>query len=367
MRNYGIDQFRDEISWGSFERERGVYKLPPHAQEYLGHARKLNMRPLIIYDYSNRLYDEGGYPNSREAIDAFANYAVELTRQTSDTVRMFEIWNEWIGGCGMSGRPGKHGPEEYGRLQKATYEAVKKSFPEVTVVGIGGEYGKECAENIVSALEVAGSDSMDAWSIHPYRYPREPESSELAAEVRSIASAVRKTGAEQPAWITEIGWPTHRTARGVSETAQATYCVRSLILLESTGVVEKVFWYDFKDDGTRRDYNEHNFGLVRHQSYNCAPKPGVVALSTLIRLTGGAEFQKLEQHGSLHVARYRRPGGQQVAVAWVTEGTAQVEWSGDIEAVVDLVGGEREVAAANQVGSQPVYVLGRHLRCELAD
>ena len=49
--------------------------------------------------------DRGGFPNSPEAIAGFANYAVELARQTRGQVAMFEVWNEWVGGCGMTGRP----------------------------------------------------------------------------------------------------------------------------------------------------------------------------------------------------------------------------------------------------------------------
>ncbi len=190
---YGIDQFRDEISWESYERRPGQYAMPEHAADFLRHAAQLNMRPLIIYDYSNRLYDGGSYPNSPAAIDAFAAYAVDLTRQTRGTVAMFEVWNEWIGGCGMNGRSGDHGPEAYGRLLNATYAAVKQAFPDVCVVGIGGEYGAHCAENIATALSVAGPTSLDGWSIHPYRYPHSAEQSDLVGEVERIADRVRET------------------------------------------------------------------------------------------------------------------------------------------------------------------------------
>ncbi len=340
LQRYGIDQFRDEISWRSYERERGKYEMPRHAAEYLQHAAQLKMRPLIIYDYNNPLYDNDGYPNSPEAIAAFAAYAVDLTRQTRGTVAMFEVWNEWIGGCGMNGRPGDHGPEAYGRLLKDAYAAVKQAFPEVTVVGIGGEYGPQCAENIATALTVAGADSQDGWSIHPYRYPRSAEQSDLIGEVGRIVQRVRATGTTQKAWITEIGWPTHRTSGGSDESAQARHCVRSLALLQSTGLVEKVFWYDFKDDGTRRDYNEHNFGLIRHQSYNCAPKPGMVAMSVFVRMTGGAEFQKLVATDSVYAAHYRRNDGRELVIAWTTDKAKDIEVTGQLEKVVDIMGAD---------------------------
>ena len=362
MQRYGIDQFRDEISWRSYEREKGRYTMPSHAAAYLEHATRLQMRPLIIFDYNNPLYDNDGYPNSPEAIAAFSAYAVDLARQTRGTVAMFEVWNEWIGGCGMDGRPGDHGPEAYGRLMKGTYLAVKKAFPDLTIVGIGGEYGPECANNIVRSLKVAGSDAMDAWSIHPYRYPRSPEQSDLVGELKRIAETVAGTGATQNAWVTEIGWPTHRTPGGSTEAAQARHCVRALVLMQSSGVVEKVFWYDFKDDGTRRDYNEHNFGLIRHQTYNCAPKPGVVAMSVFIRMTGGADFVQLQQHDDVYTAHYRHGDGREVIVAWTTNNSRQISISGDIQAAVDIMGADLPVTDAMELTENPVYVVGRKLK-----
>jgi hypothetical protein len=362
MRRYGIDQFRDEISWRSCETERGHYRMPPHAEAYLARAAELKMRPLIIFDYNNPLYDNDGFPNSPEAISAFAAYAVDLATQTRGVVHTFEVWNEWIGGCGMGGRPGKHGPEDYGRLLKPAYQAVKQAFPEATVAGIGGEYGPHCAENIVGALSVAGTDAMDAWSIHPYRYPRSPERSDLVGEVGGIARRVAEAGARQPAWITEIGWPTHRTSGGSDERMQARYCVRALALLQSTGIVEKVYWYDFKDDGTNRDYNEHNFGLIRHQTYDCAPKPGMVSMSTFIRMTGRAAFRELRQEGSIHLARYQRENGTDVVVAWTSEGARRVSLSGQLEGLVDLMGADQPASDSLELTEYPIYLVGRGLK-----
>ncbi|HWH71998.1 MAG TPA: hypothetical protein VNT26_21730, partial [Candidatus Sulfotelmatobacter sp.] len=137
MQRYGIDQFRDEISWGGYEQQKGQLAMPAFGTAFLKRAAELKMRPLLIFDYANRHYDKGAYPNSPEAIEAFGRYAVDLVRQTRGTVNMFEVWNEWVGGCGMDGRSGQHDGEAYGRLLQPTYRAVKHAFPDVTVVGIG--------------------------------------------------------------------------------------------------------------------------------------------------------------------------------------------------------------------------------------
>jgi hypothetical protein len=362
LRSYGIDQFRDEVLWTCCEEEKERVVVPRFCRNYLQRAADLKLRPLIIFDYNNRFYDHGGFPNSPVAIGAFARYAVELARQTRGLVNTFEVWNEWVGGCGMSGQSGVHDGEALGRLLKPTYAAVKQAFPGATVVGIGGEYGPKCAENIIGAIRAAGPESMDAWSIHPYRYPRPPEASDLVGEVRDIAAKVASAGAKTKAWITEIGYPTHRTSGGCDEAAQARYCVRTLALLQSMPEVGKVFWYDFKDDGLTREYNEHNFGLIRHQHYNCAPKPGMVAASVFIRMTGGAKVQGITRKGNVFAAAYRRPDGRDVMVAWSVRGTSKSTWAGKVLSAFDLMGNGLTASRTFELSENPAYLVGQRLR-----
>ena len=362
MRHYGMDQFRDEVSWGGVEARPGKFSLPEHAAAYLQHAADLKMRPLVIFDYGNRHYDEGGFPNSPAALAGFANYAVELVRRTQGVVGQFEVWNEWVGGCGMHGQPGSHDGAAYGRLLKPAYEAVKREFPGVTVVGIGGEYGPKCADTIVAAIKTAGVRSMDAWSIHPYRYPRGAEESDLAGEVNRTAARVAQAGAAQKAWVTEIGWATHRGSTGSDEHAQACHAVRALAMLQSTGIVEKVFWYDLKDDGLNRDYNEDNFGVLHHQSYNCAPKPAAVALAVFLRLTHGGVCGPLWQEGKAYALPYRLPGGEQLLVAWALAAGTPVRVSGELAEVRDLMGNPRDRCEPHLLGLEPIYLSGKDLR-----
>jgi len=146
----------------------------------------------------------------------------------------------------------------------------------------------------------------------------------------------------------------HRTAGGSDERAQARHCVRTLVLLQSTGVVEKVHWYDFKDDGLQREYNQHNFGLVRHQQYHCAPKSGVVARSTFSRLTGGATFVELKQTDALYVAHYHRPDNSDLLIVWTTSDEQSVRVGGTLRSATNLVGGGAPVAATVTVSPAPV-------------
>lgn len=361
LRQYGIRRFRDEISWGSVERQAGQYALPAHAVAWTDLARELGMRPLVILDYSNPLYDGGGYPNSPEAVKGYCDYSAFLARSLKGTVDEFEVWNEWIGGCGMGGRPGDHGPEAYGRLLKETYPAVKAVRPDATVIGIGGEYGDHLVENLLTMARTAGPTAMDAFSIHPYRYPRTPEESGLLAEMQRVADAVAAAGVPRRLWATEIGWPTHATTSGVEESEQARLLVRALSLMQASGAVEKIHLYDFKNDGTQPDYNEHNFGVVLHQSYHCAPKPAAVAVAVYARLTAGAAVQARGEADGLWGVRFRRPDGQDVLVLWTTRPEAEVEVSGDLDRHLDLMGRETPATSRIRVSPNPIYLTGRGL------
>jgi hypothetical protein len=387
LTQYGIDQFRDEIGWGGYESPRGAYHMPAYAKDFLARSAELKMRPLLIFDYASPLYDGGGFPNSPEAIAAFAGYAGDLARQTRGTVRQFEVWNEWVGACGMKGRGGSHDGVAYGQLLKPAYAAVKQAAPDATVVGIGGEYGPKCADTIVHAVETAGLHSMDAWSIHPYRYPRSPEDSDLVGEVRRTAQRVAEAGATQKAWITEIGWPTHRASAGVEEPVQAYYAVRALALLQATGLVDRVFWYDFKDDGLKRDYNENNFGVVHHQKFNCAPKPAAVAMSVFVRMTDQAVCESSWHEGSVYAVRYRLADGKRRLVAWSTRGDASARLSGKLMVIEDLMGNAlpmpgpvnliwhfrstpdpigKDLPTALTLGPVPVYLTGEALELQVS-
>ena len=168
-------------------------------------------------------------------------------------------------------------------------------------------------------------------------------------------------GAPARIWVTEIGWPTHTGPRGVDERTQARYIVRTMALLAATGVVEKVHWYDLKNDGLTRSYNEHNFGIVWHQQFNCAPKPAALALSGFTRATTGTEPQRLWEQDGCRAVFFKRPDGTDLAIAWKPEGHAWASASGNALEVTDIMGNRLPDAAPIRMGPDPVYLAAGQL------
>jgi len=181
----------------------------------------------------------------------------------------------------------------------ALYEAVELrdaiKNDEASIIGGGGDHPLHERKQIEAMFEAGALKYCDAFSIHPYRQPRTPEESGLVEEVMHIAGLMKKYGVEKPKlWITELGWPTSKKHPAKdAELFQAAMIVRSVIPLLATGVVEKYFWYDLKNDGLDRIDQEHNFGIIRHERLNSQIKPSFVAFAVTSSNTAGRNITKV--------------------------------------------------------------------------
>lgn len=87
-----------------------------------------------------------------------------------------------------------------------------------------------------------------------------------------------------PIWVTEIGGTSG--GRGRTERTQIVDDLTQQIEQLAAGA-EKVFKYDFRNDGTEPQETEHNFGMVKR---DFSPKPNYPAVATLIRMLSGKKF-----------------------------------------------------------------------------
>jgi len=324
----GFGMIRDEMLWNNAERQKGVLTVPDYAA-YVDLAIEKNLETLLILNYSNRSYDNNNFPVSDEAVAGFANYSRFFAEQFKGRIKNFEVWNEWTGGCGM-----RHveritnTPENYVKLLKATYEAVKSANNEAFIIGGGGDHPLHERKQIEAMFEAGALKYCDAFSIHPYRQPRTPEESGLVEEVLHIAGLMKKYGVEKPKlWITELGWPTPKKHPAKdAELFQSAMVVRSVIPLLATGVVEKYFWYDLKNDGLDRIDQEHNFGIIRHDRLNLQIKPAFVAFAVMSGNTSGRNIKRDETLSQNGVYAYclTKDGESDRLVLWVEHGEKTV-------------------------------------------
>ncbi|HWH43751.1 MAG TPA: cellulase family glycosylhydrolase [Thermoleophilaceae bacterium] len=334
----------------------------------------------------------------------FAAYAAATAAHFGDEVIAWEVWNEQNGGWRFWAP--HEDPAAYADLLCATYAAVKPIDPETPVLfggvffpevppGAPGQGGPQFVRNAYAHNPDLG-DCYDAMAYHPYPYPfTAPELDvPVRGSVLSAADQMREAmppadRAEKPLWITEVGWPTHARAYGVSEQKQAQYLARMQIATFADEV-PLVTWYTWGDGDDPSGANqEAHFGFFRSDG---TAKPAVAAMATFNRVLGGATLRADLSAAPLFPPRTDVVGGRRfayeyetaaervVAVWWANESVAEGQGQGPgggtltgqtipVEVpvssatvtVTDHLGTDTTVAAVGgkvslEVGAGPLYV-----------
>jgi len=316
LKQCGVMSTRDEATWSQCEKERGSLKIPPFYADYVDKASGMGFSPLSILDYSNSLYDGGGYPRSSEAIEAFARYAELVVSTFKGKAKLYQVWNEWDAASGMPpGNFGKGDPESYMKLLKAVYPRIKAIDPSAIVIGnsvcTGDAYLK-------SLLELGLLEHCDVVALHTYHFSRpEPTPESWLERMEGVDRMLRgfNGGKEVPLFITETGWPTQISDFGRTQSEAADCVVRQLLLARTMPFIKGIWLYDFQDDGWDPRNSESNFGLTKA---DLTPKEAFYALRDLIALLKGARFAERLEAGDpkIWVLRFETQGDESIYALW---------------------------------------------------
>jgi len=301
-------------------------------------------------------------------------------------IRHVEVWNEPNYQYMIPPRPGaprKQMEAErealYAKVLPAAFEAVKKGWPKVTVVGFGA--GGSSKGDVRFIQHVLAKDAnvprrFDVLSTHPYAHAAPPEADCVRtwgsysaagslAEIRQSLSKHRR--GDTPVWYTEVGWPVSRedggrftmaASRTVPPALQAAYVCRMYALAMRLGVdrVNIMFATDtdnynggfFLRDGSWRP-SAH---AVRH----------MIALMPRPKLVGAINDGKDGFYAYRFQADAAKEDGE-VIMAWNVAGpkTVSIPWRRGQATIIDMLGREKAVAPVNgklsvEVGPCPVYV-----------
>ena len=265
----GIRWNRDDLLWSRIQPTRQTWNWDryDHGVDAL---LERGIRSLGLLCYSALWAATGrrddGKPNitSMPDIEAWRDYVFATVEHFRDRIAVWEMWNEPNNAQFWNNRPS---PEAYAKLLVAGSEAAKEADPTCRVMGCN-----MWAEMpfIHTVFEEGGWEALDIIGLHPYRYPSAPEHTDLVGELMKVAELSDRFGAVKPMWITEIGYATHNGPGGSSNWWAAAALMRIYLTVWSSGLVEKTFWYDFRDDGDDPEYNEHHFGII-HRDWT--PKP----------------------------------------------------------------------------------------------
>ena len=364
----GLGMVRQETGWANSEREKGVYTVPDTFEATLARMKELGIGINFIFNYDNPV----AYPEDPFNCEAFCAWAKHFASKYTD-IKVFEIWNEGYN-FGFRKKYGDDWNYDFVKFCRPVAEALHEVRPDATV--------EVCAEDGWEALEVqlkAGiAKKNDCVSIHPYIHGADPRPERHYYFFKDGGAAMRRVASENGGAsrfrITEMGWTTYSADEngkaehwfvggypGVSYASQAQYIVRAYLIARSNGI-ECMMQYDFHDDGPRRNYTEHNFGLM-FEDYT--PKPSFAAVAQMTRLLGEAEpLGETQDDGSkMCVCRFRMPGGSIAYAAWAVEGTVEIDLPKEIAGggrIVDLMGNARPVAPEETriaLTERPVYML----------
>ncbi|MHB0998368.1 MAG: hypothetical protein ACYC27_03900 [Armatimonadota bacterium] len=219
------------------------------------------------------------------------------------------------------------------------------------------------------------SSEIDIISPHPYNLNRSiplPEQQTTLSQVNEFNEFTRLNRLPWTLWSGEVGYSSFQVTDQTptsfyspnTELQQAQKLVRMMVMYLLRGF-QKIFWYDFKNDGVSPDDPEHNFGLINH---DYSPKPSVVAYANLIhRLKGCRWFGSYAIGGSGNAYAYISAASNPTLVAWKQNGSSSevllVESDVLSVTVTDMFGKSKEVVVDNHqilldLDESPVYVDG---------
>ncbi len=168
---------------------------------------------------------------------------------------------------------------------------------------------------------------------------------------------------QRPCWITEVNWPLRGTGKyspapgkpSVTEDEQASFLVRYFVLVLTTGLVERIYWWQLVAPG---------YGLIdsRTEPEPWRRRPSFHAFKTMVELLEGSRFVGKAAHRPGHAAEifFFERGGKEFAVCWTREGRVEHRFERKIVGLIGRDGEEVPWRAGSepkiQVEERPKYV-----------
>lgn len=317
LKNAGIESVRTDAHWAFIERNRGQLKVESHWFPYLSGIEAQGMDHMLILGYGNIHYGKGEKPRSEPVRAAYNRYVTFLAQQLRGRIKHYEIWNEWD----VENPTDPQFTQDYARLITDAAGIIRQLDPNAKVLA-GAVTTRGIESGFALRLVEAGvMQSIDGLSLHPYVHCRGSEDRTPEAWIEWLANVdmelSRAAGQPVPLYLTEMAWPAHDGACGVSEDVQAAYLAQSFFLAKTLPNIKGYWWYDFRNDGTNKREREHNFGLLR-QDY--AIKPAYEVLAAINPIIQSHTFLGRPDDTDDSTVQLRfGSGGKELIVAWSTD------------------------------------------------
>jgi hypothetical protein len=317
----GARWVRIDLAWDEIEKSPSQYDFSTY-DRLVTTLESYKISPYIIFDYTNKLYDNGMSPYTEEGRRAFAQYASACVERYRGRGIIWEMYNEpnsrfW--------RP-KPNVHDYILLALEVGEAIRIVAPGEVYIGPATAL---IDPGFLEACFKAGLlNYWSAVSVHPYRQ-RDPESAaEGFRKLRELIATYATKGKEVPIVAGEWGYSSTWNWKGMDEARQGKLLAREFLSNLASGVPLTI-WYDWHDDTADPQDPESHFGIVHfpfepdsHPVYR--PKPAYLALKTLTRVLNGYQFSMRLPVGSPedYVLLFTKKRDTRIA-AWTTSSAEQ--------------------------------------------
>ena len=344
----GANMWRACIPWASVEQNMGVFTMPAAVKDVMNSTKTQGMQALVVLGYNNDLYGEAN-PNDSTWLNAYKNYCYQIAKyfyqNYPNQVVYYEVWNEWNANMGKIPEAYRDGAS-YAKVVIAASQGVKSANPNAKIVAgaLAGDASSH-GDWIRDMLKTSGAiAAMDAFSFHTYPIKQlgwfgsnygfaSPAEHGYAAALNSINALLTECGAgDKEVWLTETGWSTNtkgavngKNYTGTSEALQAAYMTQlyAWALAHPTSI-DRIFWYDFMNDGVDATQIEENWGLIRNHSDDAAytAKPSYVAMCAFTSKMNGATYNAtITTLGSDVFAYQFKTDSGYLMVAWTSGST----------------------------------------------
>ena len=318
----GLKFIRVDMTWSLVERKKGVYDFEGPGYDGLTEGCfKRGIGMIYVLSYSNKLYESNMSVVTDKGRKAFAAFARAAVNRYKGKGVLWEIWNE--PNIEIFWKP-EPNAAEYCRLVETTAEAIKQADPSAIVLGpsISGWHERPWFEWLEESFKNGLLEWVDALTVHPYRRKAEPPENLIAeyAKIRKLVSKYVPKGKDMPVLCGECGYS---MANRFPEKRQAENFVR-MCLVNLYQEVPVTIWYDWRDDGSDPNFNEHNFGITR---LNLEPKMSYIAAKTLNNTLNGYSIKKrLDVGNENDFALLLEKNGEQALAFWTIDQPHEIEF-----------------------------------------
>lgn len=293
---------------------------------------------------------------------AFGEYAGQCAEHYNGKLKVYQLLNESLYTHYSLPAAAGHTVDDYIRLERAAYAAIKAKQPDAIVLAGPGIWpDSKWAQDFV---EAGGLKYCDAFDVHLYP-AGDPEP--YGDSLGKLWRRMKERGEAKPIWLTELGCyadddpaitplganfgdSAMRRSLHDNERDASEWLVKFATRFFANGG-EKIFLHA----GTCGEINGQDVGGVFFE-YGGAPRKMLAAVAVMARLLPPeVKFEKEEQLGKEVTAYWFAAPAGRIGVAWSTDGAAHSLPAGrPALQVLDLMGNPTGKA---EVGGSPVYLV----------